>query len=262
MNDRTPLLEVDEVTKSFGQVSVLRGVSLTVAPGQVTALVGGNGAGKSTLIKTIVGVHPPDSGSMRFKGVSYRQRTPNHARRLGIETVFQDLALVDQLKVWQNLFLGRELTHRLGPLRLLDRRGMALRAREMLRELEINVPSVQRRVRRLSGGQRQGVAICRATGFGSQLIVMDEPTAALGVQETGKVEELIVRLREQGQAILLISHDFAQVLRVADFVWVMYLGRIAGGRRTAETTGQELVELMTGTRQPALSERPTHGLVP
>lgn len=130
----------------------------------------------------------------------------------------------------------------------------------MLRELEVNVPSVQRRVRRLSGGQRQGVSICRATGFGSQLIVMDEPTAALGVKETGKVEELIVRLRDQGQAILLISHAFEQVLRVADFVWVMHHGQIAGGRKTVETTGQELVELMTGTPQPALTQRPAHGV--
>jgi len=258
LKDRSsrPLLEVEGVEKSFGPVSVLRGVSLTVQPGEITALVGGNGAGKSTLIKTIVGVHAPDAGTMLLDGKPYRPRSAHDGREQGIETVFQDLALVDQLKVWQNMFLGREKVRRLGPLRLLDRRGMARHAAEMLHALEVNIPSVQSRVRRLSGGQRQAVSICRATGWGSRLVVMDEPTAALGVQETAKVEELMLRLREQGQSILVISHDFEQVLRVADQVWVLYQGRIAGGRRTSETTGQELVELITGTHQPPLAAKP------
>jgi ABC-type sugar transport system ATPase subunit len=242
----TALLGVREVSKPFGHVEVLRDVSITAREGEVTALIGGNGAGKSTLIKIIAGVHSPDSGSIEFAGGAFAPQSARDGRDHGIETVFQDLALVDELTVWQNMYLNRERVRRLGPLSVLDRRGMARHAGEMLKALDVNVPSVDSRVQRLSGGQRQGVAICRATGWGGRLVIMDEPTAALGVRETERVEQLIRRLRGQGKAILLVSHDFDQVLRVSDQVWILRQGRVVGGRRTADTSGRELVDLITG----------------
>jgi D-xylose transport system ATP-binding protein len=244
----TTMLEVDAVTKSFGHVDVLRGVSLTAREGEVTALIGGNGAGKSTLIRIIAGVLPPDAGSITFAGEPYEPHSAADGRALGIETVYQNLALVDELTVWQNMFLNREMVRRVGPMSFLDRRGMSKRAGEMLQDLEVKIPSVASRVQRLSGGQRQGVAICRATGWGGRFVVMDEPTAALGVQETERVERLIRRLRDQGKAILLVSHNFDQVLRVSDQVWVLRQGRIVGGRRASETNGRELVDMITGVQ--------------
>jgi D-xylose transport system ATP-binding protein len=244
----TPALDVSDVTKSFGHVDVLRGVSLTAREGEVTALIGGNGAGKSTLIRIIAGVLQQDGGHIRFGGEPYEPSSAADGRELGIETVFQNLALVDDLTVWQNMFLNREMVRRLGPVSLLDRKGMARRATEMLAELEVKIPTVGSRVQRLSGGQRQGVAICRATGWGGRFVIMDEPTAALGVQETERVEQLIRRLRDQGKAILLVSHNFDQVLRVCDQVWVLRQGRIVGGRRASETNGRELVDMITGVQ--------------
>lgn len=244
----TTMLAVSEVTKSFGHVDVLRGVSLTAREGEVTALIGGNGSGKSTLIKIIAGVQPSDSGTITFADKPYAPHSAQDGRELGIETVFQDLALVNELTVWQNMFLNRELVRRLGPVSILDRRGMAKQAGEMLKELEVKMPSVDSRVQRLSGGQRQGVAICRATGWGGRFLIMDEPTAALGVTETERVEQLIRRLRDQGKSILLVSHNFDQVLRVCDQVWVLRQGRIVGGRRAAETNGRELVDMITGVQ--------------
>ncbi|WP_198171348.1 ATP-binding cassette domain-containing protein [Actinoplanes awajinensis] len=215
----------------------------------MTALVGDNGAGKSTLVRCIAGVHRPDHGTIAMRGESLHLKSPEDAREQGIETVHQNLALVEDLTVWQNLFLNRELVHKMGPFGLLDRRRMQRQAREMVATLAVNVPAVGSRVRRLSGGQRQAVAICRAAGFSSQLVIMDEPTAALGVQETARVEELITKLRDDGRAVLLISHNFDQVMRLSDQVWVMRAGRCVGGRRTADTTGQEIVGLITGAIQ-------------
>ena len=240
------LLTVEGVSLSFGPVRALRDVSLEVRRGEITALVGDNGAGKSTLVRCICGIHRPDSGSISLDGRPFDPRSPEDARDAGIETVHQNLALVDDLTVWQNLFLNRELVRGRPPLALLDRARMRREAREMVAKLAVNVPDVTSRVRRLSGGQRQAVAICRAAGFTSDLVVMDEPTAALGVQETAKVEELIRRLRDEGRAVLLISHNFEQVLRLSDQVWVMRAGRCVGGRRTDQTTGDEIVGLITG----------------
>jgi D-xylose transport system ATP-binding protein len=242
------VLTVSEVTKSFGHVDVLRGVSLTAREGEVTALIGGNGAGKSTLIKIIAGVQPPDGGTITFADKPYAPQSAQDGRSLGIETVFQDLALVNELTVWQNMFLNRERVRRVGPVTLLDRRGMIKQAGEMLKDLEVKIPSVESRVQRLSGGQRQGVAICRATGWGGRFVIMDEPTAALGVAETERVEQLIRRLRDQGKSILLVSHNFDQVLRVCDQIWVLRQGRIVGGRRAADTNGRELVDMITGVQ--------------
>jgi len=240
------LLEVTDVSLAFGSVQALKDVSLTLRRGEVTALVGDNGAGKSTLVRCISGIHHPDAGTIAFDGAELELSSPEDAREAGIETVHQNLALVEDLTVWQNLFLNRELVRKVGPLAFLDRGAMQRQAKEMVSTLAVNVPAVQSRVRRLSGGQRQAVAICRAAGFSSKLVIMDEPTAALGVQETAKVEELILRLRDEGHAVLLISHNFEQVMRLSNQVWVMRAGRCVGGRRTDQTTGQEIVSLITG----------------
>jgi D-xylose transport system ATP-binding protein len=244
----TALVRIDDVSLSFGSVRALVDVSLTLQPGEITALVGDNGAGKSTLVRVLSGIHRADSGRVAFEGRDVDFHSPEDARRAGIETVHQNLALVDDLTVWQNLFLNRELVHRFGPIAFLDRAGMRREAQRMVSELAVNVPDVQSRVRRLSGGQRQAVSICRAAGFSSKLVIMDEPTAALGVQETERVETLIRKLRDDGHAVLLISHNFAQVLRLSDHVWVMRAGRCVGGRRTADTTGEEIVALITGAQ--------------
>jgi D-xylose transport system ATP-binding protein len=241
-----PLLEVEDVTKAFGNVVALRGVSLSARAGEVTAIIGDNGAGKSTLIKCIAGVHRPDGGELRFDSEPVSFASPEEARRHGIETVYQNLALIDDLSVWQNLFLNRELTLA-GRVPLLNRREMRRRAVSLLHDLDVDVPSVRARVRRLSGGQRQAVAISRAVAWGSRLVIMDEPTAALGVRETAKVEDFIRRLRQRGLAVLVISHNFDQVLRLSDQVWVMLNGRVVGGRRTADVTGDELVAMITGS---------------
>jgi ABC-type sugar transport system ATPase subunit len=240
------LLDCQNVSLSFGNVRALADVSLSLRQGEITALVGDNGAGKSTLVRCVSGIHRPDSGHIIFEGEQADFHSPDDARRAGIETVHQNLALVEDLTVWQNLFLNRELVRGFGPIAFLDRRAMQARAREMVSTLAVNVPAVKSRVRRLSGGQRQAVAICRAAGFSSRLVIMDEPTAALGVQETARVEELILRLRDEGHTVLLISHNFAQVMRLSDQVWVMRAGRCVGGRRTSEITGEEIVSLVTG----------------
>jgi D-xylose transport system ATP-binding protein len=240
------LLSVDNVSLAFGPVQALKDVTLSLRPGEVTALVGDNGAGKSTLVRCICGIHRPDAGQIIFDGTVMDLHSPEEAREAGIETVHQNLALVEDLTVWQNLFLNRELVRRVGPVALLDRRAMQRKAAEMVSALAVNVPAVSSRVRRLSGGQRQAVAICRAAGFSSKLVIMDEPTAALGVQETARVEELIIRLRDEGHAVLLVSHNFEQVMRLSNQVWVMRAGRCVGGRRTQQTTGQEIVALITG----------------
>jgi ABC-type sugar transport system ATPase subunit len=242
------LLTVEGASLSFGQVRALRDVTMHARRGEVTAVVGDNGAGKSTLIRCISGIHRADAGTIAFDGEPVSFRNPEQAREAGIETVHQNLALVEDLTVWQNLFLNRELLRKIGPIGFLDRKRMRKEAQEMVSTLAVNVPAVGSRVRRLSGGQRQAVSICRAAGFTSKLIIMDEPTAALGVQETARVEELILRLKSEGHAIVLISHNFAQVLKLSDAVWVMRAGRCVAGRRTVDTTGDEIVALITGAR--------------
>jgi ribose transport system ATP-binding protein len=240
------VLVVSGLRKSFGSVQAVKEASIRLPRGKVTALIGDNGAGKSTLIRCLCGVHRPDGGTIELDGHAVQFHSPDQARDAGIETVHQNLALVDDLTVWQNLFLGRERTRGFGPVQLLDRRGMRAKAKEMVSALAINVPSVTSRVRRLSGGQRQAVSIARAAGWGSKIVIMDEPTAALGVQETVRVEDLIRGLRDRGMTILLISHNFDQVMRLADGVWVMRAGNSVGHRHISETSGEELVGLVTG----------------
>ena len=243
---QSPVLTASHIRKSFGNVHALKDASLTMQPGEVTALIGDNGAGKSTLVRCICGIHNPDAGQVSINGEPVRFSNPEQAREAGIETVHQNLALVEDLTVWQNLFLSRELTSGFGPLRLMNRRAMSKEATTMVSTLAINVPSVKSRVRRLSGGQRQAVAIARAAGWGSAIVIMDEPTAALGVQETAKVEELIHDLKSRGISIMLISHNFDQVLRLSDAVTIMRSGRTVASRRATSTSGDELVGLVTG----------------
>ncbi|WP_432064748.1 ATP-binding cassette domain-containing protein [Streptomyces sp. C10-9-1] len=242
----SPLVEITGLRKSFGAVHALQGVDLKLAPGEVTALLGDNGAGKSTLVRCLTGVHPPDAGEIRFRGEHIRFHSPDDARQLGIETVYQTLGLIEDLPVWQNLYLNHELTRGFGPFRVLDKKSMIAQSRAILSRLDVNVPNIRATVRRMSGGQRQCIAIARAANWGRTLVIMDEPTAALGVRETAAVEELIDRLREASVTVLLISHDMAQVLRVADTAYVLRRGRTAARRAVSATTGDELVGLITG----------------
>ncbi|MBX5442731.1 MAG: sugar ABC transporter ATP-binding protein [Solirubrobacteraceae bacterium] len=242
----TPLVRLAGVGKRFGAVVALRSVDLDVHAGEIVALVGDNGAGKSTLLKIIAGVHPPSHGEILLDGEPVRMATPSDARAHGIEVVYQDLALADNQPVYMNLFLGRELVS--GPLRRLDRARMAAETAELLKELDIRIPSPRVPIRALSGGQRQGVAIARATHWGERLILMDEPTAALGVQETARVEDTILRMKERGKAILIVSHSLDQVFRLADRICVLRRGEQVGVRETAQTDGDEIVAMITGLR--------------
>jgi ABC-type sugar transport system ATPase subunit len=246
--DTDVILSAEGITKSFGGVHALRGASITMRRGEVTALIGDNGAGKSTLVRCLSGIHRPDTGTITLDGKVVTFDSPLSAREHGIETVQQNLALVEELTVWQNFFIGREKTKGFGPFRMLDRKAMRATAQEMVSDLAVNVPPVTSRVRRLSGGQRQALAIARAAGWGSHIVIMDEPTAALGVQETARVEGVIRRLQEAGVAVLLISHNFDQVLRLSNHVWVMRGGLAVAQRRADETTGDELVALITGAK--------------
>jgi simple sugar transport system ATP-binding protein len=239
-------IECVDIYKSFGNVQALRGVSISARIGEVTAIVGDNGAGKTTLIKCIAGVYSPDAGEIRISDKKVKFSTPEEARESGIETVYQNLSLIEDLSIWQNLFLNREITKGFGPFRILNKSKMRLESQKMLKNLDVHIPSVRSRTRGLSGGQRQAVAICRAVGWGSKVVIMDEPTAALGARETAKVEDLIHRMKSQGLAILLISHNFDQVLRLADQIWVMRQGNVMSGMRAKDTTGDELVSLITG----------------
>lgn len=242
----TAILEIHDLKKSFGAVEALRGAELTCPAGEVTALVGDNGAGKSTLIRCITGVHPPDSGTIAFKAAPIHFTSPTEARAVGIETVYQDLALVEDLTVWQNMYLNRELKRGLGPFRWLDRRRMIEETQAKLSRLLVNMPPVRAKVRRLSGGQRQSISIGRAASWGSALVIMDEPTAALGLRERGAVETLIGNLRGEGIAQLVISHDLEQVMRISDSVWVMRAGRTIAHWRTQEVDRTRIVAAIAG----------------
>ena len=242
------ILTATNIVKSFGGAHALKGASMQMRRGEITALIGDNGAGKSTMVRCLSGVYRPDSGEIRLDDASVSFTSPARAQKLGVETVQQNLALVEDLTVWQNFFLGREVTHGIPPFRTLNRKVMKARAAELLSTLAVNLPPINSRVRRLSGGQRQALAIARAAGWGSKIVIMDEPTAALGVQETERVESTIRMLRESGISILLISHNFDQVMRLSDHVWVMRGGLAVAERRTAETTNEEIVSLITGAR--------------
>lgn len=240
------ILEACAIKKSFGAVQALRDASLTMGRGEVTALVGDNGAGKSTLVKCIAGIYPPDSGYFLVNGARRSIDSVEVARSLGIEAVHQDLALVEDLSVAQNLFLNREMTYMFGPVRVLNRRAMTSETRRLVAELGVDVPSVEARVRNLSGGQRQAVAIARGMFWGRELVILDEPTAALGVRETGHVEELIQQVVAGGTSILIISHNVEQVMKLSHAICVMRRGEVVGSLRTTATSAEEVVALITG----------------
>jgi ABC-type sugar transport system ATPase subunit len=251
------LMEVTDIWKSFGEVVALRGASLWADRGELTAIVGDNGAGKSTLIKCISGVLRPDQGTIRLNGTPVSYQSPEQARRIGVETVYQDLALVDDLSVYENVFLDRELTRGFGPLQFLARGAMRQETERLFNTLNVTLPSLSGRVRGLSGGQRQAVAIARGVKWGRELVIMDEPTAALGVRETAKVEALIRDLIDRGLGLIVISHNLDQVMRLSAQVWVMRGGRVVGGLRTAEASNERLVSMITGLVDEALSVVPS-----
>lgn len=245
-----PLLELRGVGKRFGAVTALSDVDLVVRPAEVVALVGDNGAGKSTLIKTIAGVHQPDSGEVLVEGTATRIGSPAAASALGIATVYQDLALCENLDVVANLFLGREQARPPlgGRLRRLSDDAMEATARGVLAGLSVRIPSLRRPVAGLSGGQRQAVAVARAVQWGSRLVLLDEPTAALGVEQTEMVLDLVTTLRTRGLGVLLISHNLADVFAVADRIAVLRQGRNAGTFTVADTTVDTVVAAITGGR--------------
>jgi simple sugar transport system ATP-binding protein len=243
-----PLLEARGIVKSFGRVRALRGASFTVNAGEVVALIGDNGAGKSTLIKTLSGVLHPDDGEIRFEGEPVTLLNPVAARELGIETVYQDLALAPDLESSANLFLGRETTRGglLGKLGFLDKGAMRRKTQEAFTQLGVGVQDPTAAVATLSGGQRQGVAVARAVTWAGKVVFMDEPTAALGVVQTRNVLDLIRRVRETGLSVVLISHNMPEVMEVSDRVEVLRLGERVARFSTADTSMEELVGAMTG----------------
>jgi ABC-type sugar transport system ATPase subunit len=243
-----PVLRLAGIQKEFGGVVAVRRFDLDVHAGEIVALVGDNGAGKSTLVKIVSGVHRPTAGTIALHGQPVRFPDAGAARRHGVEVVHQDLALAEMQPVYMNMFLGRELVK--GPLRRLDKKRMAAETQALVDELDVRIPSARATLRDLSGGQRQGVAIARATHWATSLILLDEPTAALGVAETARVERLITRLRERNLAILLVSHSLDQVFRLTDRIAVLRRGQQIGVRGTADTTHHEIISMITGL-QPA-----------
>src|SRR5579875_2266453 len=242
------VLEVRGLRKRFGAVQALDGVTFSVAAGEIVALVGDNGAGKSTTIKMIAGVEQPDEGDIVFEGESVRLSSPAIAEKLGIQTVYQDLALCDNLDIVSNLFLGRELRRTIipGVVRVLDRNEMERRAMPVLNELGIRLPPLDTQVASLSGGQRQTVAVARSVLWGSKLVMLDEPTAALGVVQQRAVLELIQRLAQSGKAVLVISHNMNDVFKIADRIVVLRLGRTVAAFERGNVTPEQVVAAITG----------------
>jgi D-xylose transport system ATP-binding protein len=247
----TAVLSLKGISKRFGAVQALKDIDFDVSSGEVVALVGDNGAGKSTLVKAIAGVYTPDEGSMYFDGKPASVGSPAEAQQLGIATVFQDLALCDNLDVVANLFRGRELNHG----RALDEVTMEKESWRLLRQLSAKIPSVRIPVASLSGGQRQTVAIARSLLGDPKVVMLDEPTAALGVAQTAEVLNLVERLRENGHGVILISHNMSDVMAVADRVSVLRLGRNNGTFNVSETTSQDIIAAITGATTNAVSER-------
>lgn len=251
----TSVLRVEGITKSFGPVKVLRGVDLHLEPGEVLGVVGANGAGKSTLVKIITGYQPPDGGRMFVAGQQVRFHSVEDARRHGIETVFQDLALVDELSVYHNLFLNREMTSG-GRLRLLNNRRMREDARRYLRDIQVNIPSVDVPVEKLSGGQRQAIAVARATRRPDvKILLLDEPLAAMGAKEAKLIIDLVQNLaRTRGVSMLVIDHNYTHIFELCDRVNVVEQGQVTLDRRTKDTSLAELTEFMVSSYRQQIEE--------
>ena len=251
--DSRPLLELRGISKRFGAVQALTDVAFDVYPSEVVALVGDNGAGKSTLVKLISGIYPADEGTFLWEGHPVSIRSPNDSTGLGIATVYQDLALCDNLDVVANLYLGREVARPGGPLGIMDEVEMETRAVEVLRRLSVKIPNVRIPIASLSGGQRQSVAVARSVMGENKVVFLDEPTAALGVAQTKEVLELVKRLREEGHGVVIISHNMVDVFEVADRICVLRLGRRVGTYEAGKVSREQLVGLMTGA-VPGLSD--------
>lgn len=243
-----PIMEVKNITKRFGGLTAVDNVSMAIRPGEVVGLLGDNGAGKSTLIKMISGVYKPTQGQIFFQQKAFTIQSPMDALRQGIETIYQDLALAENLNVYSNIFLGREkLKKIIGFINVLDHDYMHREASKVLERLDIKIPSLKNRIGMLSGGQRQAVAISRSIYWDAKLLIMDEPTAALGVAEQKKVLELVLTLKSQNIPVLLISHQIRDVFSVADRIVVLRRGKKVGERMIRQTTMDEVVGLIVGT---------------
>ena len=243
------ILRTDELTKHYGGVQALEKADFFLRKGEHVAIVGDNGAGKSTLVRMISGVEQPTSGKIYFENSEVSFANPIEAKEAGVETVFQDLALADDLDVPSNIFLGRELRYfNLGPFSILNEKLMMRKSKEVLQKTGIKIPDLKNAIGNMSGGQRQCVAISRSASFVSKLIIMDEPTAALGVQETGQVENIIRGLKKNGVPLILISHNLRQVFDLVDKIWVFRRGRVVGAVDAAKTDGNEIVSLITGVK--------------
>jgi fructose transport system ATP-binding protein len=257
VNGPEPILEARGLVKRYGHVVALNGADFELLPEEILAVIGDNGAGKSTLIKALSGALQPDDGEIRLAGERVHFRSPRDARRAGIETVYQDLAVAPSMDIASNIFLGRERRRRdpLGLLlRFLDKRAMRREATRHFAELKIGIPSIGQPVENLSGGQRQGVAVARAAAWGKRLVIMDEPTAALGVKETRQVLDLILRVRERGLPVILISHDMPHVFELADRIHIMRLGKRVAVVTPKTHTMPEAVAIMTGATPAELEQ--------
>ena len=258
--EQPPRLQLKNICKSFGGVQALKHVDFEVYDGEVVALVGDNGAGKSTLIKTMSGAYVPDEGEFRVDDQVVTIQSPQDSTRQGIETVYQDLALCDNLDVVANLWLGREAYRNLGPLRILDEAEMERRTLEVLRTLDVKIPSIRSTVAGLSGGQRQCVAVAKTILRQPKVVLLDEPTAALGVAQTRQVLNLILRLKQQGLAVVVISHNLHDVFEVTDRIVVMRLGERVRTFITRETTREAVVAAITGADMAARTETDVTGI--
>jgi len=255
MAAQEPLIRLRGISKAFGAVQAVQGVDLDLYPAEVLGLVGDNAAGKSTLMKVLTGVHQPDEGEIRFEGRRVTFASPRDSRDLGIEMIYQNLALARNLDVVANVFLGREHTRPIlgGVFRWLDEKRMEAESWEILRRLKINMDSVRKPVELFSGGQQQAVAIARAVSFNARAVIMDEPTASLAVKEVGKVLDLIAQLRAKGVSVIIISHRLQDIFAVGDRVMVLRGGQSVAVRRIAETTMDEVVKYIVGAEAGGLS---------
>ena len=245
------VLKTEGLTKHYGGVQALEGANFSLKKGEHVAIMGDNGAGKSTFVRQITGVEQATSGTVTFDGKLVNFKSPIDAREAGIETVFQTLALADELDVPSNLFLGREkFLFRFGPFSILDKKSMREETMKALQRTAVKIPNLSNRIKNMSGGQRQCVAIARTATFASKLIIMDEPTAALGVAETAQVENIIRTLKANGEPLILISHNMRQVFDLADRIVVFRRGRIVANLTKTKTTGEEVVQYITGAKQP------------